>query len=94
VAVVIDATLRLLSEAEGGRRSWMRPGYRGLMRFGSTEAEPVFGVQIDFEGERIEPGDEAVVSVRTWAEENPPVAPATEVFLYEGGELVGMGQVR
>lgn len=64
------------------------------MRFGSIDAEPLFGVEINFEGERIEPGAEAEVSVRTWADENPPTAPATEVFLYDGPNLVGIGHVR
>jgi translation elongation factor EF-Tu-like GTPase len=87
------ARLRLLTQNEGGRSEWIRSGYRGLMRFGSDDAEPAFGVQIDFKAERFEPREEADVEVRTWADENPP-QPTTRVFLFEGGKLVGTGFVR
>jgi hypothetical protein len=43
---VFDVDLRLLRESYGGRSTPMRSGYRSLMRFGDSEAEPPWGVQL------------------------------------------------
>jgi hypothetical protein len=94
VALEFVVRLRLLKEPEGGRSTPIRSGYRGLMRFGAADAELAFGVQIDFESDRLQPGEVAEVSVRTWSDENPLAPPMTDVFLYEGGKLVGTGSVR
>jgi hypothetical protein len=94
VAIEVDAELHLLPQSEGGRSGSIRPGYRSIMRFGTTEADPAWGVQIDFDGDDLAPGERRTVRVSTWADVDPPVSPGTPAWLYEGARLVGTATFR
>ena len=94
VSRVFEVDLRLLRESDGGRGKSIRSGYRSIMRFGTAEAEPPWGVQLDFEADELRPGEEGNVRVSTWAEDDPPISAGTSVWLYEGARLVGTGKIR
>lgn len=93
MASEFEAELRLLTESEGGRAGPIRSGYRGLVRFGSSTAEPPWGVQIDFVADSLQPGGAAAVRISTWADPSP-VSPGTQIWLFEGGQLVGEGTIK
>lgn len=93
VATEFDADLDLLTAAEGGRESALRPGYRSAIGFGEGAGE-LWGVEITFEGRaELAPGESTRVHMTAWA--NPPLpAAGTAIRLYEGARLVGTGAVR
>jgi translation elongation factor EF-Tu-like GTPase len=94
VADTFSVHLRLLPEAQGGRETPMKSGYRSIMRFGTADAEPAWGVQIGFDADDLQPGEEREVRVSTWADDDPPVTSAAAMWLYEGARLVGTGTIR
>jgi hypothetical protein len=64
------------------------------MRFGTSDADPPWGVQLDFDADELRPGEVAMVRVSTWADDDPPISAGTSVWLYEGARLVGTGTIR
>lgn len=69
----------------------MRSGYRSLVRFGSPDAESVYGAEIEVAGGReLAPGDTGHIRLWVWALDTPPQA-GSRFFVFEGLQLVGEG---
>jgi translation elongation factor EF-Tu-like GTPase len=92
VARTLEAELRLLAKADGGRETPMKSGYRSLVSFGRKE-DTKWGVQVDFGlPHEIRPGDVAHVRLTLWADRSPDAPPGTALYLFEGTHLVGRGE--
>jgi translation elongation factor EF-Tu-like GTPase len=95
--VTFAAELHLLSTTEGGRETPLASGYRSIVRFGTEDGEPAWGVEITFDTPgSIAPGASAHVRLRSWAwdEFDPAPNAGTRLFLYEARRLVGTGVAR
>jgi translation elongation factor EF-Tu-like GTPase len=97
VAARFDGELRLLTAAEGGRETPLASGYRSIIRFGTEDGEPAWGVEITFDAPAvIAPGESAEVHLWSWAwgEADSTPTSGTRMFVYEGAQLVATGTIR
>jgi len=86
-----------MTTATGGRQTPLASAYRSIVRFGSDDNEPAWGVEITFDTPAaLAPGESGEVHLWSWAwdkNDRPPPA-RTRMFLYEGARLVATGTVR
>ena len=93
--VTLRASLRLLTEAEGGLSKPVGSGCALLARFGSDDLAPMWGVQIAFDSPGALPcGEAAEVRLSTWADEHFEAPPGTALRVYQGSHLIGVGTIQ
>jgi hypothetical protein len=92
--VRLRASLRLLTEDEGGPSKPIASECGLLARFGSDDQAPMWGVQIAFDspGAR-RSGEAADVHLSAWADEDFDAPPGTALRVYQGSQLIGVGTI-
>ena len=93
----IRARLRLLTEAEGGRRTAMASGYRSNWAFPPELHDDRHDAPLTLEsrqGRWLDPGEETAVRLRPLVPDLwPPVAPGLRLTMLEGARVVGVAEV-
>ena len=93
--VTLRASLRLLTDDEGGPSKPMASGCGLLARFGSDDLAPMWGVQIVFDSPSpLRSGEAADVRLSTWADEDFTAPPGTALRIYQGSHLIGVGTIQ
>ena len=92
----VRAQLRLLTEAEGGKRTPIASGYRPNHNFAGPENRSMCVGQIDLMyRERLNPGETAVVSITFQPSSALPksLQPGRSWRVQEGARLVGIATI-
>lgn len=92
----LNARVRLLTTAEGGRAHPLESGYRSLLRLDGTGLDLGFELVLapDSAGSRLEPGGEGDVQLTIWAADQlPPVSRGQTFEIREGDRVIGRGVI-
>ncbi|NML11023.1 hypothetical protein HHL08_12850 [Sphingobium sp. AR-3-1] len=97
-AILIQASIYLLTSAEGGRRTPLRgeSSYRPNHNFRGPDNSRMCVGAIDLaEGEEIAPGEtiERDIIMWIWPEINDLIQPGREWLIQEGAQVVGHGTI-
>jgi|1185.fasta_scaffold35428_3 elongation factor Tu len=89
-----SVTVRLLSTADGGRKTPLRSRYRSLIRFDNADAD--VGFQLTVDGGELAPGSVGTGQVTFWAAdfvESLSLSEGATFEIREGTRTVGRGTI-